>query len=74
MNVVLVARRQTVLDEVAHQIVADTGVDARAVAVDLAEPSAMTTIAGATADLEVGLLMYCARGGSEVRAVPRPTG
>ncbi len=68
VNVVLLARRQTVLDEVAHQIVADTGVDARAVAVDLAEPRAMTTIAGATADLEVGLLMYCA--GADPRYEP----
>jgi short-subunit dehydrogenase len=58
LNVVLLARRQAVLDEVASQIAADTGVDTRAVAVDLAEPTAMATVSKATADLEVGLLMY----------------
>jgi short-subunit dehydrogenase len=58
LNVVLLARRQAVLDEVASQITTDTGVDARAVAVDLAEPTAMATVTKATADLEVGLLMY----------------
>ena len=68
VNVVLLARRQTVLDEVAQQIVADTGVDARALAVDLAEPAAMKTIVGATADLEVGLFMYCA--GADPRYEP----
>jgi len=60
INVVLLARRQTVLDEVAASIAAATGVEVRAVAVDLADDDAMASLAAATHDLEVGLLMYCA--------------
>ena len=60
VNVVLLARRQTVLDEVAAGIRDRTGVETRTVAVDLAEQSAIGTIAGATADLDVGFLVYCA--------------
>ena len=60
VNVVLLARRQGVLDEVAARIREESGVEARAVAVDLAAPSAMETVADATSDLDVGLLMYCA--------------
>src|SRR5262245_45594986 len=60
VNVVLLARRQHVLDEVAASITADTGVDAWSVAIDLATDDAMARVADATADLDVGLLMYCA--------------
>ena len=60
VNVVLLARRQGVLDEVALRIGEESGVEARAVAVDLAAPSAMETVADATRNLEVGLLTYCA--------------
>jgi short-subunit dehydrogenase len=60
INVVLLARRQAVLDDVAASIRTETGVDARAVAVDLADPDAMARIAEATAGLEVGMVMYCA--------------
>jgi uncharacterized protein len=60
VNVVLLARRQGVLAEVAAEIRADSGVETRAVAVDLADASAMATVRDATADLEVGLVMYCA--------------
>jgi len=58
VHVVLLARRQNVLDEVSKSIRADSGVDARAVAVDLAEVGAMERVVEATADLEVGLLAY----------------
>lgn len=60
VNVVLLARRQAVLDEVASAIRAESGVATRAVAVDLAAPDAMAHVRDATADLEVGLLVYCA--------------
>ncbi len=60
VNVVLLARRQAVLDEVAATIHGESGVQVRAVAVDLADPSGMDTVAAATKDLDVGLLMYCA--------------
>ena len=68
INVVLLARRQAVLDEVAARIEADHRVQARAVAVDLAHSNAVDTIAGATRDLDVGLLMYCA--GADPRYEP----
>lgn len=60
VNVVLLARRREVLDGVATQIRVESGVEARAVAVDLASTDAMETVADATGDVEVGLLMYCA--------------
>lgn len=60
VNVVLLSRRQGVLDEVAAVIRAESGVEARAVAVDLSAPSAMETVADATSDVDVGLLTYCA--------------
>ena len=58
VNVVLLARRLAVLDEVAAAIRADTGVETRAVTVDLAQDDAMATVAHATADVDVGMLMY----------------
>ena len=60
LNVVLVARRQTVLDEVAAGIRARSGVETRTLAVDLTDTDAGKTIADATAGLEVGFLVYCA--------------
>jgi short-subunit dehydrogenase len=60
LNVVVLARRRTVLDEVAGAIAADTGVETQTLAVDLAEPDAMAAIAEGTAGLEVGMVMYCA--------------
>jgi uncharacterized protein len=60
VNVVLLARRQAVLDEVASGIVARTGVETRALAVDLAEHDAASVIAAATDDLDIGFLVYCA--------------
>jgi uncharacterized protein len=59
-NVLLLARRQAVLDEVADGIRAESGVEVRAVAVDLAEPDAATRVIGATAGIDVGLLLYTA--------------
>lgn len=60
LDVVLLARRQALLDEVAADIRADTGVRTRALAVDLSSATAMARIAEATEGLEVGMLMYCA--------------
>jgi short-subunit dehydrogenase len=60
VNVVLLARRQATLDEVAAGINARTGVQTRTLAVDLAEAGAAIAIADATADLDVGFLVYCA--------------
>jgi uncharacterized protein len=60
VNVVLVARRKAVLDEVAAGIAARTGVETRTLAVDLAQPDAASVIAAATEDLDIGFLVYCA--------------
>ncbi len=58
INVVLLARRQAVLDEVAAAIRADTGVETRTVAVDLVEPDAVREVVAETADLDIGMVMY----------------
>jgi uncharacterized protein len=60
VNVVLVARRQAVLDEVAAGIATRTGVETRTLAVDLAEHDAASVVAAATDDLDIGFLVYCA--------------
>ena len=60
INVVLLARRQAALDDVAAAIRDDTGVEVRTVAVDLADDDAVASIVAATDDIDVGLLMYCA--------------
>lgn len=57
-NVVLLARRRAVLEEVADGIRSASGVEALPLAVDLAEADAAATVIAATADLEVGLLLY----------------
>ncbi|BBZ70936.1 short-chain dehydrogenase [Mycobacterium paraseoulense] len=62
VNVALVARRQRVLDTVAEAIHERTGVKTRTLAIDLTEPDAAQSIIDATADLEVGMLVYCAGG------------
>ena len=54
VDVVLVARRQATLDEVAAQVATKT----RTLALDLAADGADESLAKATADLEVGLLVY----------------
>jgi uncharacterized protein len=60
VNVVLLARRQAVLDQVAADIESRTSAQTHTLAIDLAQPGAATAIAEATADLEIGFLVYCA--------------
>lgn len=60
VNVVLVARREALLREVATGIEERTGAQTRTVVLDLSAPNAADTLANATADLEVGYLAYCA--------------
>jgi len=54
INVVLVSRRQAALDVVAETVLSST----RTVALDLSEPDAGSQLIRATADLEIGLLIY----------------
>ena len=60
VNVVLVARRQAVLDEVAAGIADRTGAQTRTLAIDLAEHDAASRVAKATTDLDIGFVVYCA--------------
>lgn len=54
VNLVLVARRRPLLDELAARL----DVETRVVTLDLSEPTAVEELARATDDLEVGLLVY----------------
>jgi uncharacterized protein len=54
VNVVLVARGQTTLDEVA----ATLSVETRTLVLDLSRPDAVSTLVDATSDLDVGLIVY----------------
>ncbi|HZU48746.1 MAG TPA: SDR family NAD(P)-dependent oxidoreductase [Mycobacterium sp.] len=60
LNVVLVARRQAVLEHVAARIIERTGVETRTLTIDLAQRDAASSIAHATKDLDIGFLVYCA--------------
>ncbi|WP_006245735.1 SDR family NAD(P)-dependent oxidoreductase [Mycolicibacterium tusciae] len=60
LDVVLVARREHVLQEVAAGIAERTGAATTTLAVDLTDPDAARTIIEATADIEIGMLVYCA--------------
>ena len=62
VNVALVARRRHLLDTVAEAIHERTGAETRTLAIDLTEADASQSIIDATADLEVGMLVYCAGG------------
>ena len=68
MNVVLVARRVPVLQAAADAIIAEHHVEVRTVALDLSAPDAVSELAVATADLEVGLFVYNA--GGETSSTP----
>jgi short-subunit dehydrogenase len=54
VNVVLVARQQALLDEVASTVATNT----RTLSLDLSQPGAWATLAAATSDVEVGTLVY----------------
>lgn len=60
LNVVLLARRQAALDEVAAVIERQHGVKTRVLAMDLAHPDAAAQVANEARDIEIGFLVYCA--------------
>lgn len=60
LNIVLLARRETVLKEVACDIEQRYGVDTRALAIDLSGQDVTESILAAVGDLKIGLLVYCA--------------
>lgn len=59
-HVVLVARRAPELADLARALTARHGVDCRVVAADLAAPDGPAAVAGATAELDAGLLVAAA--------------
>lgn len=62
INLLLVARRQALLDEVAGQIEQAHGVSVVAVAADLAAPDAADRLVAAVGDRDLGLVIYNAGG------------
>ena len=58
MNVVLVARQGHLLENLADRLHSEHGVEARCVALDLAEPDFAQAIGNAVAGLDPGILIY----------------
>jgi uncharacterized protein len=69
LDVVLLARRQAALDEVAARIREASGVQTRTLTVDLAEPGAAAAVTLALQDLEIGLVVYCAGADADYAAL-----
>jgi short-subunit dehydrogenase len=57
INVVLVARREALLQEMARSIAADFSVRCRVLAMDLSQVGFLARLAGATNDLDIGLVV-----------------
>lgn len=57
LNLVLVARRLSLLEDLGNQLASQFGVQCRAVEVDLTDPGFLDTLEAATGDLDVGLLV-----------------
>jgi len=64
VSLVLVARRQDALDELARTLRAQHAIDARTVALDLARPGSTEALVDATRALDVGLLVAAAGRGT----------
>lgn len=58
MDLVLIARRESLLDDLAGRLRDRHGVEVRPVAMDLASPGLAAALAAATADLDLGVLVY----------------
>jgi len=72
LNLVLVARRKEMLDEIAADLVARHGIETRVIAIDLAREDAVETVATETGDLDVGLLVAAAGFGTSGRFIDAP--
>jgi short-subunit dehydrogenase len=57
LNLVLVARRLPLLEDLGHQLAATYGVQYRAIGLDLTAPDIVATLEAVTQDLEIGLLI-----------------
>ncbi len=60
VHLVLVARRQEVLDTLAQQMEHRHGVRTRVLSLDLSRPGSVEALVSGTADVDVGLLVACA--------------
>jgi len=58
LNLLLIARGQAALDQLASELRADHGIEVRTLAADLARPDLATVVGDLAAGLEVGLLVY----------------
>ena len=58
MHLLLIARREQVLRSVADRLRRDHGIEIRVLVLDLASPKLAETLSSATADLEVGVIVY----------------
>ena len=65
LNIVLVSRRQSTMEDVAASVGNQFGVDTRVLALDLFVADAMQTLEAATADIEIGFVVSCAGGDTE---------
>jgi short-subunit dehydrogenase len=65
-NVVIVARKQAPLDELAAEIRETTGVEVRSVSVDLSTDDALSKVRQATDDIEIGFFIFNA-GANSIR-------
>jgi uncharacterized protein len=72
LNVVLVARREAVLRELAAQLTAEHAVETRVIAADLAEPRSVTALAEQCSSLDVGLLVAAAGFGTSGAFIDAP--
>jgi hypothetical protein len=72
LGVVLVARREDRLQDVAREIEAEHRVATRVIAADLAEPGAAARLMTATGDIDLGLLAACAGFGTAGPALAIP--
>ena len=64
LNLVLVARRLPLLEEIGHRLAQEYGIDYRALELDLSEEGFLSTLEAATHDLDIGLVVSNAGSGT----------
>jgi len=69
LNIVLVARRRSRLDDIAQEIAQRHAVQTRVIDADLSDPAGVHTVVSAAADLQVGLLIASAGFGTSGRLI-----
>ena len=72
LSLVLVARREAVLDELAAELSARHNIETREIATDLALEAAVESVAAGTDDLDVGLLVAAAGYGTSGTLIEAP--